>query len=101
MNQVVNRDKKIVVSGAGMGGLAAALGLARKGFQVAVFEQAASHRELGAGLWISVNGARVLNDLGLRSELQKIDLPPIDRVVRLWSTGETWSVYNKKAENSE
>lgn len=101
MSQANNRDKKIVISGAGMGGLATALGLARKGFEVAVYEQAPTHRELGAGLWISVNGARVLADLGLDSELQKIDLPPEDRVVRLWNTGEAWSIYNKEAENSQ
>lgn len=101
MNQVQNHQKKIVVCGAGMGGLAAALGLARKGFEVAVYEQAPAHRELGAGLWISVNGARVLNELGLQAELEKINLPPMDRVVRLWSTGEAWSVYNKEAANSK
>lgn len=101
MKQSKNRDRKIVVSGAGMGGLATALGLARKGFEVAVYEQAPSHRELGAGLWISVNGARVLDSLGLQAELRKIDLPPKDRVVRLWNTGDAWSIYNKEAENSQ
>ena len=101
MNRKVNADKKVVISGAGMGGLATALGLARKGVQVAVYEQAPAHRELGAGLWISINGARVLNDLGLGPDLEKINLPPIDRVVRLWNTAQAWSVYNKGAENSK
>jgi len=100
MTQQGIRDLKVAVAGAGMGGLAVALGLARKGFEVQVFEQAPVHRELGAGLWISVNGARILNDLGLQDALKAIDLPPIDRVVRLWKTGESWSVYNKNAENS-
>ncbi|MFA7679577.1 MAG: FAD-dependent monooxygenase [Pigmentiphaga sp.] len=95
-----NSEKKIVVAGAGMGGLATALGLARKGFQVAVYEQAPEHRELGAGLWVSVNGARVLDGLGLTAALEAINLPPDDRVVRLWSTGESWSIYNKDAANS-
>jgi len=96
-----NDKKTVAVCGAGMGGLAVALGLAKKGFKVDVYEQASTHRELGAGLWISMNGARVLNDLGLRDELTKIDLPPEDRVVKLWSTGEAWSIYNKQAENSK
>jgi len=101
MEQTAQRDKTAVVCGAGMGGLAAALGLARQGFQVAVYEQAPVHRELGAGLWISVNGARVLNALGLQDALGQINLPPADRVVRLWNTGETWSVYNKTGQNSQ
>lgn len=97
----LSNAKTVAICGAGMGGLAVALGLARKGFQVNVYEQAPTHRELGAGLWISMNGARVLNDLGLQEELKKIDLPPVDRVVKLWSTGEAWSIYNKEAENSK
>lgn len=95
-----NSNRKIVIAGAGMGGLATALGLARKGFQVAVYEQASEHRELGAGLWVSVNGARVLENLGLTDALDAINLPPDDRVLRLWSTGESWSIYNKDAANS-
>lgn len=101
VKEMANAKKKVVISGAGMGGLATALGLVRKGVQVGVYEQAPAHRELGAGLWISINGARVLNDLGLGPELEKINLPPIDRVVRLWKTAQAWSVYNKDAENSK
>lgn len=97
----ISKNKKIAICGAGMGGLATALGLAKKGFKVDVYEQASTHRELGAGLWISMNGAKVLNDLGLQEELSKIDLPPVDRVVKLWSTGEAWSIYNKNATNSQ
>src|SRR5690625_4369510 len=48
------KDIKVAVCGAGMGGLAVALGLARQGFQVSVYEQASEHRELGAGLWVSM-----------------------------------------------
>lgn|SRR5690625_4108951 len=95
------KDIKVAVCGAGMGGLAVALGLARQGFQVSVYEQASEHRELGAGLWVSMNGAKVLYEYGLKEALDQINLPPEDRVVRLWSTGDSWSVYNKDAENSD
>ena len=91
---------KVAVVGAGMGGMACALGLARRGMDVTLYEQAGEHRELGAGLWISMNGARVLEDLGLGGALRAIDLPPQDRVVRLWNTGESWSIYNRGAANS-
>lgn len=94
------KDIKVAVCGAGMGGLTVALGLARKGFQVSVYEQADQHRELGAGLWVSMNGAKVLHEYGLKEKLEEINLPPEDRVVRLWSNGESWSIYNKAAENS-
>lgn len=96
---IMGQDKsglRIAVSGAGMGGMSLALALARGGAEVTLYEQADEHRELGAGLWISMNGAKVLESLGLRMALQEIDLPPEDRVVRLWNTGEAWSIYNNK-----
>lgn len=57
--------KKITVVGAGIGGLTAALAFARRGAQVRVFEQAPEITEVGAGLQITPNGARLLDALGL------------------------------------
>lgn len=85
----------VIIAGAGMGGLTLAVALLRKGIDVDIYEQATEMREVGAGLWISANGARVLDALGLKSELQAINLPPEDRVVRFWKTGEERSVYNR------
>ncbi|MCL6283023.1 FAD-dependent monooxygenase [Ruegeria sp. 2012CJ41-6] len=62
-------DKKIVVVGAGIGGLAAALALRQRGADVTVLEQAAAISEVGAGLQISPNGVAVLNALGLADAL--------------------------------
>ncbi len=53
------------VIGAGIGGLAAALALCRRGASVSVLEQAPEISEVGAGLQISPNGTRVLTALGL------------------------------------
>ena len=56
--------EKICVLGAGIGGLAAATALARRGAQVTVMEQAAEITEVGAGLQIGPNGFAVMRALG-------------------------------------
>ena len=86
----------VLIAGAGMGGLTAALALLKQGIDVDVYEQAAQLRELGAGLWISPNGTKVLNNLGLQSAIDSINLSARDRVVRMWDTGQQWSVYTKQ-----
>jgi salicylate hydroxylase len=55
----------LLVAGGGIGGLAAALGLARQGMPVRLFEQAPAFEEVGAGLQMSPNGVRALKALGL------------------------------------
>lgn len=57
--------RNITVLGAGVAGLTVARALALRGAQVTVLEQADAIREVGAGLQISPNGARVLRALGL------------------------------------
>jgi 2-polyprenyl-6-methoxyphenol hydroxylase-like FAD-dependent oxidoreductase len=61
---------RIIVIGAGIGGLAAALTLGRCGFEVQVFEQASELREVGAGVQISPNATRILHRLGLEEPLR-------------------------------
>ena len=61
--------RNVIVIGAGIGGLAAAIALARRGVAVTVLEQAAAIREVGAGLQISPNGLCVLRALGLEKRL--------------------------------
>jgi salicylate hydroxylase len=56
-------DLPYLVAGGGIGGLAAALGLARSG-TVRLFEQAATFEEVGAGLQMSPNGVWALRALG-------------------------------------
>ncbi|MEN9889412.1 MAG: hypothetical protein RL559_1449 [Pseudomonadota bacterium] len=92
-----SRRHHIAIAGAGMGGLTLALALLDKGFDVSVYEQANELREVGAGLWISANGTRVLDALGLGQAMQAINLPPQDRVIRYWQTGEEHSVYARNA----
>ena len=61
--------RTIVVAGAGIGGLTAALALARHGFRVVVLEKAERLEEAGAGLQLSPNASRVLVELGLQKRL--------------------------------
>ena len=95
------RKPHVIIAGAGMGGLTLAAALLQKGFDVDVYEQSTELREVGAGLWISANGSKILEKLGLKSAIEAINLPPEDRVVRFWKTGESHSVYNRDAKGSK
>ena len=61
-----------IVVGGGIGGLAVAALLARRGVAVTLVEQAPELGEIGAGLQISPNGVAVLRDLGLVSSLERM-----------------------------
>lgn len=66
-----------IVVGAGIGGLAVAVALARRGWQVRVLERAPLLGEVGAGLTLSPNSMRALDWLGLREALAPhLSLPP-------------------------
>src|SRR5574338_453340 len=58
-------DLHIIVIGAGTGGSAAALLLARAGARVALVERVAQPRAVGAGIAMAENGLAVLESLGL------------------------------------
>ncbi len=81
--------EKVVIVGAGIGGLAAALALIQRGIDVDVYEQAPELRELGAGVQISANGTRVLHALGLKEALERVQVMPAGKAIRLWNTGQT------------
>ena len=61
--------RTIIVAGAGIGGLTAALSLAARGFRVIVLEKAERLEEAGAGLQLSPNASRILVELGLQPRL--------------------------------
>jgi salicylate hydroxylase len=67
--QNLTSSRTVIVVGAGIGGLTAALALARSGFRVVVFEQAERLEEAGAGIQLSPNAARTLIGLGLEGRL--------------------------------
>lgn len=75
-----------------MGGLCAALSLLQRGFRVRLFERAGTLSEVGAGLHVSPNGTRVLLALGLGEAAEAVAAKPQQRVIRLWSSGQTWEL---------
>src|SRR5215813_13069334 len=91
----------IAIVGGGIGGLAAALALTRRGIDVAVYEQAPELRELGAGVQISANGTRVLHALGLEEALEKVQVLPSGKAIRLWNTGQSWKLFDLGMESVE
>jgi len=67
--QAVASTRHVIIAGAGIGGLSAALALTRAGYRVTVLEQAPQLQETGAGIQLSPNATRVLLALGLRERL--------------------------------
>jgi salicylate hydroxylase len=90
---------RILIVGAGIAGLTAALALLRDGHDVEIYEQAPRLAELGAGVQISANGSRVLFWLGLEDALRAVWCEPAGKEIRLWSTGETWKLFDLGAES--
>jgi salicylate hydroxylase len=88
------KPPKVLIAGAGIGGLVAALSMLQRGIDVEVFEQAAELRELGAGVQLSANGTRVLIALSLEEAMQGIASEPSGKQIRLFSTGRTWKLFD-------
>jgi len=83
------RDVRIIIAGAGIGGLATALALQRAGFRPVICERAQRLGEVGAGLTIASNGSRVLAYLGLGDLLQERAVTPGRGAVLHYRTGAT------------
>lgn len=92
---------KIVIIGAGLGGLTAALSLLDRGFDVTVLEQAAQLKEIGAGVQLGPNATGVLYRLGLGPALERIACEPVGKRVRLWNTGQAWPLFDLGAISRE
>lgn len=61
---------EVLIAGAGIGGLAAALALARRGIASHVLERRTAFSEQGAGIQIGPNGTRILQALGVAEALR-------------------------------
>src|SRR5687767_5605381 len=85
---------RVLIAGAGIGGLTAALAALRIGCDVDIYEQAPELREVGAGLQLSANGTRVFYELGVGEELKVLSCEATGKEIRLWNTGETWKLFD-------
>jgi salicylate hydroxylase len=92
---------RIAIAGAGVAGLTTALALLRQGWQVAVYEQARTLAEVGAGLQLSPNGTRVLQALGLEPALRPLACEAAGKEIRLWNTGQRWKLFDLGADCRE
>jgi 2-polyprenyl-6-methoxyphenol hydroxylase-like FAD-dependent oxidoreductase len=85
---------RLLIAGAGIGGLTAALAALRRGLDVEIYEQAPELKEVGAGVQLSANGTRVLYELGIGEELKALSCEAAGKEIRLWNTGETWKLFD-------
>jgi salicylate hydroxylase len=92
-------DKKVLIVGAGLGGLAAASCLMKAGFDVEVYEQSPVLAEVGAGIQMSANPMHVLRYLGLDAEVSALGVRPGAYVFRLHDTGEVIQEFALSAEH--
>ena len=80
--------KKILIAGAGIGGLTAGSCLMKAGYDVEIYEQALELSEIGAGIQLSANAMHVLNSLGLGKAIAGLSVRPAAYVFRLHDSGE-------------
>ena len=91
--------RKVLIAGAGIGGLTAAACLMKAGHDVQIFEQAPQLTEVGAGIQISANAMHVLNHLGLGDAISAMAVRPEAYVFRLYDTGEQISQFALAGEH--
>ena len=66
---------KVIVVGAGMGGLTTALAMRQAGYDVEIYDRVKALRPAGAGISLWSNGIKVLNRLGLGNDIARIGGP--------------------------
>jgi FAD-dependent urate hydroxylase len=63
---------KVVIIGAGMGGMSAAIALRQIGIETAVYERVTENKPVGAAISVWSNGVKCLNYLGLQEETAQL-----------------------------
>ena len=98
---IEKRNPRVLIAGGGIGGLAAALALLKRGFDVDVYEQAPELREAGAGVQLSANAIRVFHELGVHEALRALACEASGKELRLWNSGQTWKLFDLGAVSVE
>jgi len=75
---------RVLIVGAGIGGLSAAIALQRRGIEVAIFERTTELKEIGAGIAIAANAMKALDSLRLADAVRNIGAEPQFYDIRSW-----------------
>lgn len=81
-----DRQLRVGIIGGGIGGAALARSLAQRGIDFHLFERAPQFGEVGAGVQMTPNAVKVLNELGLSEEIKRIGFLPEAMVGLNWDT---------------
>ncbi len=76
--------RRVAVVGAGLGGVAAAVGLHRQGHEVTLYERGAELREAGTAVVVMPNGIRALDELGLGDYVRGQAVSAVSGGLRDW-----------------
>ncbi|GAA5119123.1 FAD-dependent monooxygenase [Alloalcanivorax gelatiniphagus] len=85
----MSEQLRVAIIGGGIGGVALARALSRRGIDFHLFEQAPAFGEVGAGVQMTPNAVKVLKALGLTESLDDIGFLPESMRGINWQTGET------------
>lgn len=78
---------KVIIIGAGMGGLTAGIALRQAGYQIEIYDRVRELRPAGAAISVWSNGIKVLNRLGLGQHIARVG-GPMERMAYYSHTGE-------------
>ncbi|MFK7954592.1 MAG: FAD-dependent monooxygenase [Lysobacterales bacterium] len=85
---MTQHTQEVAIIGGGIGGLSLALGLAKHGVKPTVYEQAAVHSEVGAGISLAPNAMKGLRFLGVEPAITELADEPMEQYTRHYASGE-------------
>lgn len=83
----MGRKPKVAIVGGGIGGLAAALALHRRGIETKVYERSAAPGDIGAGLNLGPNALKAFRALGVEEAAVAVGVQTDRQIVRNWRSG--------------
>ncbi|CAN5532364.1 FAD-dependent monooxygenase [soil metagenome] len=92
-------ERKIVIVGAGIGGLVLTVALQQAGIDVEVYEQAETLDEIGAGVALWANATRLLHHLGLEEQLREHGSEPTAVMIKNGVDGSAIVSHNLTENN--